>query len=88
MQVSSFTEEMRKETLSRLKKIEGQACRIWGRVEKDGTCTDILNQISALSSAARRLGMVIVDGCMREEADVREKVDDMAKAIYRFVNMK
>lgn len=50
------------------------------------------------SSAARRLGMVIMEGCMRDcaastprmrdEADVKHKVDDMAKAIYRFINMK
>ena len=98
MQASSLTEEMRKEILSRLKKIEGQARGIRGMVEKDGNCTDILVQISALSSAARRLGMVIMEGCMhdcassipsmRDEADVKEKVDDMAKAIYRFINMK
>ncbi len=98
MQASSLTEEKRKEILSRLKKIEGQARGIRGMVEKDGNCTDILVQISALSSAARRLGMVIMEGCMRDcattlpsmhdEADVKEKVDDMAKAIYRFINMK
>ena len=98
MQASALTEEMRKEILSRLKKIEGQARGIRGMVEKDGNCTDILVQISALSSAARRLGMVIMEGCMRDcasaipsmhdEADVKEKVDDMAKAIYRFISMK
>jgi len=98
MQASSLTEEMRKEILSRLKKIEGQARGIRGMVEKDDNCTDILVQISALSSAARRLGMVIMEGCMRDcassipsmrdEAVVKEKVDDMAKAIYRFINMK
>jgi len=98
MQASSLAEEMRKEILSRLKKIEGQARGIRGMLEKDGDCTDILVQISALSSAARRLGMVIMEGCMRDcassipsmrdEAGVKQKVDDMAKAIYRFINMK
>jgi len=98
MQASSLSEEKRKEILSRLKKIEGQARGIRGMVEKDGNCTDILVQISALSSASRRLGMVIMEGCMRDcastlpglhdEADIRDKVDDMAKAIYRFINMK
>jgi len=89
---------MKKELLSRLKKIEGQARGIRGMVEKDGNCADILIQISALSSAARRLGMIILQGCMEdcassirseaEEVDVREKVDDMTKAIYRFISMK
>ena len=98
MQASSLTEGMRKEILSRLKKIEGQARGIRGMVEKDGNCTDILVQLSALSSAARRLGMVIMEGCMRDcastipgmhdEAGVRERVDDMAKAIHRFISMK
>jgi DNA-binding FrmR family transcriptional regulator len=89
---------MKKELLSRLKKIEGQARGIRGMVEKDNNCTDILIQISALSSAARRLGMIILQGCMEDcafsirseagEMDVREKVDDMTKAIYRFISMK
>jgi DNA-binding FrmR family transcriptional regulator len=98
VQTSSLTEEMRKEMLSRLKKIEGQARGIRGMVEKDGNCTDILIQISALSAAARRLGMIILQGCMEDcassirredgEMDVKEKVDDMTKAIYRFISMK
>jgi DNA-binding FrmR family transcriptional regulator len=98
MQTSSLTEEMRRDMLSRLKKIEGQARGIRGMVEKDSNCTDILIQISALSSATRRLGMIIMEGCIkdcassipkiRDEADLKIKVDDMAKAIYRFINMK
>lgn len=98
MQTSSLTEEMRKDMLSRLKKIEGQARGIRGMVEKDGNCTDILIQISALSAAARRLGMIILQGCMEDcatsiirdkgETDVRGKVDEMTKAIDRFINMK
>ncbi|MGD0917523.1 MAG: metal-sensitive transcriptional regulator [Thermodesulfobacteriota bacterium] len=98
MKVSSFTQQMKDDLLSRLRKIEGQARGIRGMVEKEGNCTDILIQISALSSAARRLGMIIMQGCiqdcassiptMRDEADLKVKVDDMAKAIYRFINMK
>jgi len=98
MNASSLQEPMKKELLSRLKKIEGQARGIRGMVEKDGNCTDILIQISALSAAARRLGMIILQGCMEDcassirhedrEMDVKEKVDDMTKAIYRFISMK
>jgi CsoR family transcriptional regulator, copper-sensing transcriptional repressor len=98
MQTSALTEEMRKDMLSRLKKIEGQARGIRGMVENDSNCTDILIQISALSSAARRLGMIILQGCMEDcassilsekgETDVRVKVGEMARAIDRFINMK
>lgn len=98
MKVSSLTEEMRAEIVSRLKKIEGQARGVRGMLEKDNNCTDILIQISALSSAARKLGMVIMEGCLHDcassiqnmdiEKDVKAKVDDTAKAIYRFINMK
>jgi DNA-binding FrmR family transcriptional regulator len=89
---------MRKEIVSRLRKIEGQARGIRGMLEKENNCTDILIQISALSSAARKLGMIIMQGCLHEcassiqnmniERDVKSKVDDMAKAIHRFINMK
>ncbi len=98
MQTSSLTEEMRKDMLSRLKKIEGQARGIRGMVEKDGNCTDILIQISALSAAARRLGMIIMEGCIKDcaasipkinnETDLKVRVDDMTKAINRFISMK
>jgi DNA-binding FrmR family transcriptional regulator len=98
MKVSSLSEQMRDDLLSRLRKIEGQARGIRGMVEKDGNCTDILIQISALSSAARRLGMIIMKGCiqdcassittMRDESGLKVKVDDMAKAISQFISMK
>jgi DNA-binding FrmR family transcriptional regulator len=98
MNVSSFTQQMKNDLLSRLRKIEGQARGIHGMVENGSNCTDILIQISALSSAARRLGTIIMQGCiqdcassiptMRDEADLKVKVDDMTKAIYRFINMK
>ncbi len=52
----------------------------------------------ALSSAARKLGLIIMEGCLRDcassiqnmniEKDVKVKVEDTAKAIYRFINMK
>ncbi len=98
MQTSALTEEIRKDILSRLKKIEGQARGIRGMVGKDGNCTDILIQISALSAAARRLGMIIMEGCIKDcassipkihdEADLKVRVDDMTKAINRFISMK
>jgi DNA-binding FrmR family transcriptional regulator len=98
MNVSSFTDQMKNDLLSRLRKIEGQARGIRGMVENESNCTDILIQISALSSAARRLGMIILQGCIQDcastiptihdEEDLKVKVDDMAKAIYRFINMK
>ena len=98
MNVASFTEQMKNDVLSRLRKIEGQARGIRRMVEDESNCTDILIQISALSSAARRLGMIILQGCMEDcastlptlhdEADLKDKVDDMAKAIYRFINLK
>jgi DNA-binding FrmR family transcriptional regulator len=98
MKASSLQETVKEELLSRLKKIVGQARGIRGMVENDGNCTDILIQISALSAAARRLGMIILQGCMEDcassivrgkgEPDVRVKVDEMTKAVDRFINMK
>ena len=98
MNVSSLTQQMKNDLLSRLRKIEGQARGIRGMMENDSNCTDILVQISALSSAARRLGLIIMQGCLqdcassiptiRDETDLKVKVDDMAKALYRFINMK
>ena len=98
MNASSLTEEMKEDLASRLKKIEGQARGIRGMIEKGGNCADILIQISALSAAARRIGMVLMEGCLQDcassiqnmniKADVKSKVDDMAKAVHRFISMK
>jgi DNA-binding FrmR family transcriptional regulator len=98
MNASSLQEPVIKELLSRLKKIEGQVRGIQGMINKDSNCTDILIQLSALSSAARKLGMIILQNCMEDcaasilneggETDVQVKVDDMTKAIYRFISMK
>jgi len=98
MNASSLQEPVIKELLSRLKKIEGQVRGIQGMIDKDSNCTDILIQLSALSSAARKLGMIILQNCMEDcassilnegaETDVQVKVDEMTKAIDRFINMK
>ncbi len=84
--------------LSRLRKIEGQARGIQRMIENDGDCTDILLQISALSAAARKVGTIIVRGCLEHcaatiptmtgEDDMKVKIDSMTEAIQRFISMK
>ncbi len=98
MNASSLTEEIRKDLTCRLKKIEGQARGILGMIDRDGSCADILVQLSSLSSAARSMGLVLMQGClldcassiesMNVNADVRQKIDEMAKAVQRFISIK
>lgn len=98
MNFSSLNSGTKTDIVSRLKRIEGQARGILGMIEKDGDCGDILTQISALSSASRSVGVLIVRGCMdecaslflegKDSSQIEEKVADMAEAISRFIAIK
>ncbi|MBI4319975.1 MAG: metal-sensitive transcriptional regulator [Chloroflexi bacterium] len=66
--------------LSRLRKIEGQARGISRMVEEDRYCVDIVQQLTALSSAADEVAMMIlrehIEGCVADA--IREQRGDQA----------
>lgn len=75
----------------RLSRIEGQVRGIWGMVERDAYCTDILTQISAVQSAlsavSRELLASHIRTCVVE--DIRkgdtEVVDDLVATIQKMM---
>ncbi len=56
--------------LARLKRIEGQAKGIREMVENDRYCIDIVQQLTALSSAANEVAMLVlekhIEGCVSQ----------------------
>ena len=54
-----------KDLMNRLKRIEGQVRGVEGMVENDAYCTDILIQVSAITSALNSFNKVLLANHMR-----------------------
>jgi CsoR family transcriptional regulator, copper-sensing transcriptional repressor len=51
----------KKMLLDRAKKVEGQATALRRMVDEDRHCSDILQQVAALNSAAQRLAVLLLE---------------------------
>ena len=80
--------------LTRMKKIEGQAKGIQLMIKEDRYCIDIVQQLSALCSAADEVAMLIlenhIEGCVTDaiqehhgEAHIDELMKTIRKAMKR-----
>ncbi len=83
--------EHKKKLLNRLARIIGHLQKVKDMVETDEDCADILVQLSAVNSAVRSLGKVIINEhinhCLihaMEDGDNRS-IEDFQKAIERFL---
>ena len=80
--------------VKRLHRIEGQVRGIERMVDEDRYCIDILDQISAISTALERVGLRILDGhvnhCVSgalrsgDPAAAEEKTRELLQAVERF----
>jgi DNA-binding FrmR family transcriptional regulator len=84
-----------KDVLTRLKRIEGQMRGLQRMVEEAAPCSDILTQLSAVTAAIKRVGMVILRGYMGEclsktqkepIAKRQETLKSFQEAVSRFIN--
>ena len=55
----------RKDLMNRLKRIEGQVRGVEGMLESDAYCTDIMIQVSAISSALKSFNKVLLANHMK-----------------------
>lgn len=80
-----------KDLINRLSRIEGQIRGIKKMIEQDAYCIDVLNQVSAASSALTSFSKVLlsnhIKSCvvndLREGKD--ESVDELIKTIQKFM---
>ena len=56
----------RKDVLMRLRRIEGQVRGVEKMVEDGAPCSDILTQVAAVTSAVKKVGLVMVQGYLEE----------------------
>ena len=80
--------------LARMKKIEGQARGIQRMIEEDRYCIDIVQQLTALCSAADEVSLLIlqdhIEGCVADtireqhgEGHIKELMETLRKAMRR-----
>ncbi len=80
--------------LARMRKVEGQARGIQQMIEDDRYCIDIVQQLTALSSAAEEASLLIleshIEGCVTDaireehgEAHIQELMKTIRKAMKR-----
>lgn len=84
--------QTQKESLIRLKRIEGQIKGVQRMVEEEKYCVDIINQINAVRRALEQVALGIMkrhlDSCVSDaikKDKAREKVEELMKTIDKFI---
>ena len=86
----------KQEVLMRLRRIEGQVRGLQRMVEEGIPCEQILTQVSAVSSAVKKTGLVMVQGYMDEclekagrekGATQRDRLREFHKAVSRYMDV-
>jgi DNA-binding FrmR family transcriptional regulator len=81
-------EEHKGDVLARLRRVEGQIRGLQRMVEEDAYCIDILTQVSAATSAVKKVAVVLLDDHIRHcvtEGDREERVSEATSAIERLI---
>lgn len=85
-----INEEVKNESLLRLKKIEGQIRGIMKMVENDKYCIDIINQITAAEKALKGVSKIImkrhVERCVATAISMgqgKDAIDELVETIYK-----
>ena len=83
----------RAKILARLRRMEGQVRGVHKMVEEDQYCLDILTQISAITAAARSVGLLVLEDhvrscvmgtCRHGRHDEEDLLGELSGAIERF----
>lgn len=84
-------DQLRKDILNRLRRIEGQVKGIHGMVDKNVCCDDILIQVAAIRSAINKVGGLLIENyainCLdiEKNGENEEQLKKLIKTINSFV---
>lgn len=80
----------KKKLINRAKKVEGQAAAVLRMIEEDRHCSDILQQVAALNSAAQRLAVLLLEDHIEARcisgvapAEVAEEGGDLIRRVMK-----
>lgn len=85
------SQKMKDSLVARLNRIEGQVRGIKGMIEKDVYCDDVLNQIAAVQSAMKSVGILLLESHMkscianRMQAGETEVIDELLGTIEKLI---
>lgn len=86
-----INEEIKKNSLLRLKKVAGQINGIMRMVEDDKYCIDIINQITAAEKALGGVAKIImkrhVESCVTDaisKGEGKEKIDELINVVFKY----
>ncbi|HUT83093.1 MAG TPA: metal-sensitive transcriptional regulator [Thermodesulfobacteriota bacterium] len=88
-----INEQVKKESMNRMKKIEGQIRGVSKMIEEEKYCVDILNQIAAVKSALdgvarkvlkRHVESCVADAILKGQAD--EKIEELMNTVFKYGN--
>ncbi|WP_245252197.1 metal-sensitive transcriptional regulator [Paenibacillus sediminis] len=88
---SHHSDEMKRNLITRLNRIEGQIRGVKGLIEKDTYCDDVLNQIAAIQSALNSVGKLLLEGHMKScvveriEAGEYEVIDELLVTVHKLL---
>jgi DNA-binding FrmR family transcriptional regulator len=90
-----INETVKKDSLSRLKKIEGQVRGIMKMVEEEQYCIDIINQITAAEKALSGVARIVmkrhVESCVSSaivQGKGQMKIEELINAVFKIANRK
>jgi DNA-binding FrmR family transcriptional regulator len=90
----SYTKDKR-DLVTRLRRIEGQARGIQRLVQEEAYCLDVLQQVEALTAAADQVGLLLledhIDGCLThaiETGQGQPYVDELMAVVRRAVGRR
>jgi CsoR family transcriptional regulator, copper-sensing transcriptional repressor len=90
----SYTKDKR-DLVTRLRRIEGQARGIQRLVDEEAYCLDILQQVEALTAAADQVALLLledhIDGCLTHAVETgqgQEYVDEVMTVVRRTMGRK
>lgn len=85
--ISSGYAEERDDLLRRVRKIEGQARGVGQMIENDRYCLDIVQQINAVTAAAREISLMVLEAHLRACVKEAVKENDGEAAIQEMVTV-
>ncbi len=86
---------VKKEALTRLRRVEGQVRGIMKMVEEEQYCIDIINQITAAEKALSGVARIVmkrhVESCVSDailQGRGQMKIDELIDAVFKIANRK
>lgn len=84
-------DELKKEIMVRLRRVEGQVKGIQGMIDKDICCRDVLTQIAAIKAAINKVGILMIEDYAKNCMGIKEEdanyagLEQLIKTLNSFV---